>query len=400
MNRNVKTVLFVSILFGAATGIYEFVLPYYLQERGLSFQSMGAVFTVAAAGMLLVRIVMGRLADVWGRKLFYNLSLLGSGAALWMTPLTGAVAGQAALKTLRDAMFLTRDTVHPVILYEESRGQFMSFLGKTRGYEFLFQGGGTVICTFTLATLGTTGNLRLAALLLLAAFVIFTLAFREKWQPHEHASRGHLLERVLALFSLRHMHRNLHVILLSNFIFTIGISAGHSFIMPLFFSEKFGVSRELVSWVMVVHRVTIALPLLLAGTLAVRRLKQVFLLTLALEGVIISASALVPNFYAAAGVWLLHDLVGAGVWLPIQNQIIQDYTRPEERALEMGKILAFSGLGGILGTYLSGVLADYNISAPFLVSGLLMILAAAVLAGLRLRDPAPPAKSSAVRAAR
>jgi MFS family permease len=83
-------------------------------------------------------------------------------------------------------------------------------------------------------------------------------------------------------------------------------------------------------------------------------------------------------------VWLLHDLVGAGVWLPIQNQIIQDYTRPEERALEMGKLLAFSGVGGILGTYLSGVLADYNISAPFFVSGVLMVAAAVVLGGLRL----------------
>jgi MFS family permease len=383
VNRNVKTVLFVSVLFGAATGIYEFVLPYYLQERGLSFSSMGTVFTVAAAGMLLVRIVMGRLADVWGRKLFYNLSLAGSAVALWLTPLTGSVAGLAGLKTLREAMFLTRDAVHPVILYEESRGQFMSFLGKTRGYEFLFTGGGTVVCTFTLATLGTTGNLRLAALLLLVAFVIFALVFRETWRPHESLAKG----RFRDLFSLRHMHRNLHIILLSNFIFNIGIQTGHSFIMPLFFSQKFGVSRELVSWVMVVHRVTIALPLLFAGMLAVKRLKRVFIITLALEGAIISASALVPGFYAAAAVWLLHDLVGAGVWLPIQNQIIQDHTRPEDRALEVGKILAFSGLGGIAGTYLSGVLADYDISAPFFVSGLLMIVAAGALGALRLGAP-------------
>ena len=77
MNRNVRTVLFVSVLFGASTGIYEFVLPYYLQERGLSFQSMGTIFAVAAAGMLLVRVVMGRLADVWGRKPDLEAALAG-----------------------------------------------------------------------------------------------------------------------------------------------------------------------------------------------------------------------------------------------------------------------------------------------------------------------------------
>jgi predicted MFS family arabinose efflux permease len=85
------------------------------------------------------------------------------------------------------------------------------------------------------------------------------------------------------------MHRNLMVILVSNLIFNVGISTGHSFVMPLFFSEKFGVSRELVSWVMVAHRVTIAVPLLLAGALAVKRLKRVFMITLALEGALISA---------------------------------------------------------------------------------------------------------------
>jgi len=380
VNRNVKTVLFVSVLFGASTGIYEFVLPYYLQERGLSFHSMGTVFGVAAAGMLLVRVVMGRLADVWGRKLFYGLSLAGSAVAMWLTPYTGAVGLQAALKTLREAMFLTRDTVHPVILYEESRGEFMRFIGKTRGFEFLFQGAGTVVAGVTLAKLGTGGNLQMAAVALAVGAVVFWALFREHWKPRPDHRGG----SVWGLFSLRGMHRNLMVILISNLVFNVGISTGHSFVMPLFFSEKFGVSRELVSWVMVAHRVTIAVPLLLAGALAVKRLRRVFMITLALEGALISASALIPGFWAASGVWLLHDLVGAGVWLPIQNQIIQDYTRPEERALEMGKLLAFSGVGGILGTYLSGVLADYNISAPFFVSGVLMVAAAVVLGGLRL----------------
>ena len=77
MNRNIKIVLAVSVFFGAATGIYEFVLPYYLKERGLSFESMATIFAAAAAGMLVLRVLMGRLADVWGRKLFYGLSLWG-----------------------------------------------------------------------------------------------------------------------------------------------------------------------------------------------------------------------------------------------------------------------------------------------------------------------------------
>ena len=383
MNRNVKTVLAVSVLFGASTGIYEFVLPYYLAEQGLSFQSMGTIFAVAAAGMLLVRVMMGRLADVWGRKPFYGLPLGGSALAMWFTPTSASVLGQSLLKTMREAMFLTRDTLHPVILYEEHRGRFRDFLGKTRGWEFLFQGTGTLIAGATFAALGTGGNLRLAAGMLAVGFVMFLSVFRERPREVEETARP---ARLWDLFSFE-MHRNLKVITLSVFIFNVGLTTSHSFIMPLFFSEKFGVSQYAVSWVMVAHRLTIALPLLLAGSLPFQNLKGVYIWALVLEGAILSASALIPNFYGASVVWLLHDLLGAGVWIPVQNLIIQDYTEPDQRALQMGKILAYGGVGTIIGPWLSGVLSQQvNVSAPFFVSGLLMIVAAAALLPLRLGE--------------
>jgi len=86
----------------------------------------------------------------------------------------------------------------------------------------------------------------------------------------------------------------------------------------------------------------------------------------------------------AAGVWLLHDLLGAGVWIPVQNLIIQEYTDPANRALEMGKILAFAGVGTIVGPFLAGVLAERNISAPYFVSGVLMVVAVIPLLWMRL----------------
>jgi len=383
VTRNVKAVLFVSILFGAATGIYEFVFPYYLRERKLSFESMGLIFTVAAAGMLLVRVLMGRLADVWGRKPFYGLAFGGSAFVTWLTPTTGSVLGQSVLKTLREALFLTRETLHPVILYEESRGRFMAYMGQTRGMEFLCQGAGTLVSGLLFVLLGAGGNLRLAAVLLAAGLVIFWAFFRESPpEAHLHTQSGGLRQ----LFSFD-MHWNLKVIIISTFIFNVGLTTSHCFIMPLFFSDKFRVSEQTVSWVMIGHRITIALPLLIAGTLALRRLKSVYIWTLAVEGAVLSASAVIPNFYGSAAVWLLHDLIGAGIWIPIQNQIIQDYTDPTNRALQMGKLLAFGGVGTILGPLLAGHLSEWNVSAPFFASGGLMVMAAGALTWLRLDQP-------------
>jgi MFS family permease len=75
MNRNVATLLAVSVLFGASVGIYEFVLPFYLREQGISFQAMGFIFAVASAAILVARVGIGSLSDVWGRKIFYSVAL-------------------------------------------------------------------------------------------------------------------------------------------------------------------------------------------------------------------------------------------------------------------------------------------------------------------------------------
>ena len=221
----------------------------------------------------------------------------------------------------------------------------------------------------------------LAAGMLGVGFVFFWSLFRERARVGaERTASGRLRD----LFSFE-MHRNLKVIMVSVFIFNVGLTTSHCFIMPLFFSAKFGVSPYAVSWVMVLHRITIALPLLIAGALPIRNLRGVYIWTLALEGAVLSASAVIPSFYGASAVWLLHDLLGAGIWIPVQNLIIQEYTRPDQRALEVGKILAYGGLGTIVGPWLAGYLSEnVNVSAPFFVSGLLMILAAMALILLRL----------------
>jgi len=382
VNRNVKTVLAVSAIFGMTAGMYDFILPYYLKERGLSFESMGLIFAIAAGGMLGLRVVMGNLADRWGRKLFYGMSLAGTAVAIGLTPISGSVLAQGVLKTMREAMSLTRDTLHPVILYEESRGQFMKLVGKTRGWEFMFQAVGTVISGLTLARLHTGGNLLLAAGMTAAGFLVFWSFFREGWVPHQKLPKTTL--RTLTSFAI---HPNLKLITISVFIFNVGMTTSHCFIMPLFFSEKFGVSRETVAWVMVGHRLTIAIPLLLVGTMTLRNLKGAYIVALILEGAIQASAAVMPTFGWATGVWLLHDFLGAGVWIPVQNLIIQEYTRPESRALNVGKILAFGGIGAIVGPFLAGFLSQrVSISAPFFVSGIGMILCVAPLFWLKL-DP-------------
>jgi MFS family permease len=384
MNRNVATLLAVSVLFGASVGIYEFVLPFYLREQGISFQAMGFIFAVASAAILVARVGIGSLSDVWGRKIFYSVALAAASGSQWLTSLSSQVLGQTLLKTVRDTAFATREIMHPIVLFEESERRFLDLIGKTRGLEYLFQAGGTITAGLTIAAIGTGGNLKLAGVLAGLAFVVFAAAFRERPMPIRLA--GISLREVMGLGGLP---RNLKVIAASSFIFTLGLSSSHSFIMPLFFAGRFGMSQGTVAWIMFGHRLTIALPMLVVGQLPIRNYKASYILTMVIEGVAVGAAALIPGAALATGVWLLHDLIGAGIWAPIQNTIVQQYSRPEARGLDVGRVAAIGLVGAIFGPFIAGYLAQVRIWWPFLVSGALMALSAAPLAALRLEAPQP-----------
>lgn len=376
ISRNVKTLLLVSVIFGGTFGLYEFVLPFYLDEKGISFESMGYIYSVAILGVFF-RIYIGNLSDLWGRKPFYSLALLACGLVCVLTPMATVLLPLIILKTLWDSAVVMRETMHPILLYEESRGRFMDFLGKTRGMEFLFQAGGTILAGAIAITLGC----RIAGGAMFIAWLLFAWIFRER----KGTVTSQQKVKVKSLLGWGGLSYNLKVIIVAYFIFTVGLRTSHCFIMPLFFTEKFAVTRQTVSWVMVIHRLTIATPMLFIGHLSIKNLKATYIGAVLLQGLSVAVSALIPNFVIASAVWLIHDFVGAGVWIPIQNEIIQRYSREGARGLDVSKTLAFPALGGLFGPLIAGHLAKHWISGPFFVSGLVTMASAFVLFKLSLK---------------
>ena len=127
------------------------------------------------------------------------------------------------------------------------------------------------------------------------------------------------------------------------------------------------------------HRFTIALPLLLLTWRAQRWLRRVFVVFLTVEGLVLVASGFIAHFWIAAAVWLLHDLFGAGVWMPAQSALIQRYSREGRRGADMSTVFAIGSLGWIGGPLIAGAIFDVWLGGPFVISGALMVVAAAVL---------------------
>lgn len=405
---NLRTVLIVTLLYGIVTGIYELALPLLLKSWGIRLVDIGIIFALSGLAMVLARIYLGGLADRWGRKLVYGWALALCGITTCCAPLSPLLLWQVALKGLRDLTALTRETLHPVILYEAGREVFLERIGRFRGIEYLFQAGGTFLMggVFALltrtwmspATAYTTLLVGCGALLVLAG-IIWAGGFHETLV--ESAPRRITL-RELVSFDL---HPNLLCIGLSGVLFAFGLQLSHSFYMALFFPLRFGATTADVALIMVIHRFTLALPLLVMSGLKLKNLKGWYIAGIVMQGIVLTLSAVLPWLWASAGVWLLHDLIGAGIWLPIQSTLIQQYSRDASRGLEVGKVLAWGGIGGALGPLAAGFLADahflpalltpYAVILPFLASGLFVLLSAVPLGWLRLATPsAAPAETT------
>jgi len=100
---------------------------------------------------------------------------------------------------------------------------------------------------------------------------------------------------------------------------------------------------------------------------------------MALEGLTLVASGLIPTFWPATIVWLLHDLVGAGIWVPIQSTLIQQYARENSRGADVAKAMAIAAIGSIFGPILAGYLYPISVDLPFIVGGAIIALSALIL---------------------
>ena len=387
--------LFVSISFGLAFGVYETFLPLYWDSLDMDHKLMGVIFAAAAAGVFVLRIYAGRLSDVFGRKLFYTLSLGEASVAQFATPLLASSLVQALLKTSRDAAGMVRETMHSVLLYERSAKRFMGSLGITRGAEVTCLGLGSLIGGL-LIWFGTSAspepNFKVpfvfSAVLILIATVAFGRFFKAGRIPQADAQRVGSLR---ALFSAD-LPSKLWVLVAFGFVFETGLFATHCFVMQIYFKTILTEALHLnevemllgVAVIMMLHRVTAGLPMMLVAPRLKKNFKGLFIALVICEGVAVTATPFIPNPWIAIAVWLTHDLVGAGVWVPIHNHYIQKYARPDSRGADVSKVLGLSQLGRVAGPLLAGVLFEvpmgyYAVGAPFAVGGIIMIMSSLIL---------------------
>jgi len=375
MDRNILVVTVVSAIFGTAIGLSEFILPYYLDSLGFSFANMGFIFAAAALTLSLFSVIIGAESDVSGRKTYYALSLALASIATLVTPVVHRIWELLTVKVLSNMASSIREAMHPVLLYDHARLGFTKLLARTRGFEWTFQGVGQLVAGSMLLVLGFDYTFLFGGLILLAALILFTAAFQERMRTISPGSRLSLGK----VFSLKSMSPNLWLIAFAFLIFTVGMSTSHSFIMPLFFTLKFGVSPVSSALIMCLHRLSLGVPMFFTGLVVKERLKWLCVGSLIFEGATITLSGLAPDFTAATALWLSHDVLGAAVWIPAQATLIQRFSGETTRGRDTNTVQAITSTGWVFGPILTGFLASVDVSLPFIVSGVIVISSSTLL---------------------
>ncbi len=407
--RNVPILFLISILIGLGVAVYEVALPLHLKKVGLSWRDMGWIYAAGALAICFVRFGMGAWSDRVGRKLVYTLSLVAVGVSTALTPFFANAYVQLVLRSVALPAARVRDTMHSVLLYEDSRRGFLNIFSKTRGVEYLFHFVGLLLAGWGIDAMRRNGVasphawvIWIAAAVLVLAGLVFGTLYRERARR---GSGGASLSWT-DLLSPR-LSRPMWVMTASIFVFTLGIMISHCFALQLFFQEKYGASDRDIFAIGALHRLCCALPLLLVGHLFRRHQKSWLMLFVFIEGIFLVLPGLmpaaldyrmgpvtIPALWAAVIVWLFHDVLGMGIWLPMQQELLQRFSRPEARGKDMSLAAGLGALGGIVAPPLAGWLrglpgvnAETTVNLPFIVSGAGVMLSAAILLALpRAKD--------------
>ncbi|HNT35235.1 MAG TPA: MFS transporter, partial [bacterium] len=300
MSRSFRLIVLASASFGLATGCYDFILPFYMEAKNISFGNMGIIFSLSGLAMVLGRVFVGRHSDRVGRKPYFLASLGLLSISTMSVPLLARAAALIISRTMTEISKELRATVHSVIVFDHVGERFLRFIGRASGPVYIMEGIGVIVAGLLLRWTGFTWTFVLMG----AQLGAITLIFRKGFQEGAGLVKG---ERDTESLLSWHLPKELWLIALAGFLQVAGMSTSHCFVMPLFFKDRFGLSPENVALILAVHRITLGLPMLTSGITYGMSQRSVWVVFSTAQSVTMLATGLAPNVLWAVLFWWAHD---------------------------------------------------------------------------------------------
>jgi multidrug resistance protein len=358
------------------------LLPFWAERLGANAFEVGLIITVYALAQLLFTPVLGTLSDRYGRKPVIVVSLFIETVALVMTALAGSLPllllarfiGGLGASNIGSAQAVVVDVTE-----KQDRAKGMGLIGAAIGLGFVIgpAAGGV------LAPAGQTLPFWVAAgvALVNALLVFLFLPETHKRASGETEQTPHGSRGLGILFSgWRNAARYPSVLgmVLVNLLYTIAFT-GMEAIFALFTQHTFGWGASQNGYIFTYIGIIVVI---MQGGLVGRLVKRWREPGVLLAGLVLMAVGLISLAFSTRFALLLVTLgilsVGDGAVTPTVSTLLSFASPVEVQGEMLGLSQGVGGLGRIIGPLIAGSLYTFSSALPFVVGGILVILAAIV----------------------
>jgi multidrug resistance protein len=358
------------------------LLPFWAERLGANAFEVGLIITVYALAQLLFTPVLGTLSDRYGRKPVIVVSLFIETVALVMTALAGSLPllllarfiGGLGASNIGSAQAVVADVTE-----KQDRAKGMGLIGAAIGLGFVIgpAAGGV------LAPAGQTLPFWVAAgVALVNALLVFLFLPETHKQVSGETEQTHRGSRGLGiLFSgWRNAARYPSVLgmVLINLLYTIAFT-GMEAIFALFTQHTFGWGASQNGYIFTYIGIIVVI---MQGGLVGRLVKRWREPGVLLAGLVLMAVGLISLAFSTRFALLLVTLgilsVGDGAVTPTVSTLLSFASPVEVQGEMLGLSQGVGGLGRIIGPLIAGSLYTFSSALPFVVGGILVILAAIV----------------------
>ncbi|EJL26395.1 MFS transporter [Brevibacillus sp. BC25] len=399
-NVYVRTIILSRVLLHLGIWIRNYAVLLFVSELTNNNSVYVSLISVAEfAPIFLFGLIGGTFADRWRpkRTMVWSdlLSAVSVGAVLlvlmnggWMTLLIGTfISASLSQFSQPSAMKLYKHHV--------PAEQLQGAMAMSQTLVAVFTVLGPVIGTFIFIQFGITVSLILTAVLFLGSSLILATLPRDVEEPKSDDAGGFIKELKAGLHYIG-SNQSLRTLCLT--FFAVGLASGLTQPLQIFLViENLGQDKQFLQWLVMTN----GLAMLAGGAIIIGIAKKVRPQMLLMVGLLVSAACTMVVGVTTT-IWLMIVLlVISGFFFPcIQSGIQTLLVRNTEGAF-MGRVSGaitpvFMGMM-VIGMFISGYLKEtFSLVAVYVVSGVLIMIGAALLLPLLVEKKSKDAKNPAL----
>lgn len=343
------------------------ILPYYFLDKGISGLNFGLVFSMAAALVIILpRIFIGKLSDIFGRKKIYSLGLLIESVSTSFYPFLSRMYEFGINKGIKDFADTVEDSVEDAIMADTFNKKVRAnYIAKIGTFIPFGRAIATVIGFLIVTYFSLTLGFYVASAVVFIEFLVFTLVFKEPVKK---------IKKTFKL-SIKDYPTKFKIITIIGFL--IAVNFGMSY-YPAFFqlARSLGITESILFVLLFFDYIISSIFTWKSKDWIdkIGRTKTVVITTLGFSifSMLYAFSSNIIQFFLV--------LVGISISFYIYRvafkTILMDSTIAKIRGEQIGFGKTLQGLGDVIGPVLGGFLIDFvSLPSAFIFSGIFGLIA-------------------------